>query len=137
MSYYIVCVLFYDSEKYYRTRITGSTGSAGYLKLEWWKESHETSVIKLHTVSGSESFFEAYPKSGQTYPSLWFVDSLAASVQMKYQSGEKKSCRKRQGQKSLSHEKKSVPGGLKYGTRTQLQRWPCSAPRGSSAGGPG
>jgi hypothetical protein len=27
---------FYHSEKDYRTRITGSTGSAGYLKLERW-----------------------------------------------------------------------------------------------------
>jgi len=36
MSYYIACVLFYDSEKDYRTRITGSTVSAGYLKVEMW-----------------------------------------------------------------------------------------------------
>jgi hypothetical protein len=36
MLYYIVCVLFYDGKNDYRTRITGSTGSTGFLKVERW-----------------------------------------------------------------------------------------------------
>ena len=33
----------WNGGKDYRTRITGLTGSAGYLKVKWRKEGHETS----------------------------------------------------------------------------------------------
>ncbi len=43
----------------------GADKKRRYLKVEWWKESHETSVIKLHTVSGSESFLRLSQNLGR------------------------------------------------------------------------